>query len=814
MQTGSQRCLSDRTDSPHSPAIPAFSMAAESLPVHSSPLWTGVSTSSFYKADETSIGFPEIQRSKADSVLGRLSNHWEDQTSSRECLSGDQTTAGEFGICGKLGKVPAKGRSEVGISGICHRLGFHDNLLTIQESEGNQTEMLSTLENQGDNSSTVVSDNWNASGNKPSSTSGTPSLSVSAGSEDRRTSPPPLIRVYSDSEPSEFPGSAMVDYLPNGEQWEADPTASPRPDYRVRCIQYGMGGLLQQSPDRRSVVSQGDSSAHQCQRDASSISGRSDICQRQARSPCSAEGRQYNCNVLHQSQGGYALPSSDESHLGDVELVPTEKDFSVSGAPTGQTECCSRSRIEKSGGQFGMETRSKCVSTGDVSSRTMSDRSVCLKAYSTTSGLHKLETRPGIDGYGCTEPELVDSEVLRLPTFLSHWKVPSQSKAGEGSRVGTDSPSLANTTVVPCADVNDSSPTNVSAQHIKSFAQPTQRSSSSCPSRVPETSRMACIRNSLQNQGISKEASELILASWRHNTESAYSCNWRRWETWCQERNYNPLGATIGQILEFLSSEFAGGKQYRTLNSYRSAISMTHPPIDGVVVGKHPIVSRFMRGVFNSRPPQPRYTFTWDVSRVLNHIRVLGSNDTLSLKKLTYKLATILALANASRSSEIHALDVSYMKVSQVGVTFTLGDLTKTSRPGKLRSLFYPVLEQDRILCPVNTLNEYLLRTKKYRLSGRSQSRLFLTVVKPFKPAHKSSIARWIKTLIREAGVDDHFGAHSIRGASTTAATMQGMSVADVMKVADWTSDSTFKNFYYRPMEAPLKSLFTSLTRK
>ena len=103
---------------------------------------------------------------------------------------------------------------------------------------------------------------------------------------------------------------------------------------------------------------------------------------------------------------------------------------------------------------------------------------------------------------------------------------------------------------------------------------------------------------------------------------------------------------------------------------------------------------------------------------------------------------------------------------------------------------------------------------KKYRESGRSQSRLFLTVVKPFKPAHKSTIARWIKTLIHEAGVDDHFGAHSVQGASTTAATMQGMSVADVMKVADWSSDSTFKTFYYRPMQAPLKSLFTSLTRK
>ena len=239
---------------------------------------------------------------------------------------------------------------------------------------------------------------------------------------------------------------------------------------------------------------------------------------------------------------------------------------------------------------------------------------------------------------------------------------------------------------------------------------------------------------------------------------------------------------------------------------------MTHPPIDGVVIGKHPLISRFMRGVFNNRPPQPRYNFTWDVAKVLSHIRSLGTNDTLPMKELTHKLATILALANASRSSEIHALDVKYMTVSHTGVTFTLKKLTKSSRPGKQCSLFYPSLQQDPLLCPVLTLRNYLSRTAKYRKD--QSTNLFLAVVKPYRPVHKSTIARWIKTLIHEAGIDGQFSAHSIRGAATTAAVMQGMSVGDIMKVADWASDTTFKRFYYRPMERPSAnmSLLTSLT--
>ena len=87
-------------------------------------------------------------------------------------------------------------------------------------------------------------------------------------------------------------------------------------------------------------------------------------------------------------------------------------------------------------------------------------------------------------------------------------------------------------------------------------------------------------------------------------------------------------------------------------------------------------------------------------------------------------------------------------------------------------------------------------------------------MVRPFKPVQKVTIARWIKTLIHQAGVGDEFKAHSVRGAAATAANMQGMSVSDILSVADWSSDSTFKRFYYRPMERSPKSILTSLARK
>ena len=67
------------------------------------------------------------------------------------------------------------------------------------------------------------------------------------------------------------------------------------------------------------------------------------------------------------------------------------------------------------------------------------------------------------------------------------------------------------------------------------------------------------------------------------------------------------------------------------------------------------MVCQLLKGIFNSRPPQPRYSFTWDVSVVVKYIRGLGLNTSLSLKLLTQKLAMLWALTSAKRSSELAA---------------------------------------------------------------------------------------------------------------------------------------------------------------
>ena len=77
---------------------------------------------------------------------------------------------------------------------------------------------------------------------------------------------------------------------------------------------------------------------------------------------------------------------------------------------------------------------------------------------------------------------------------------------------------------------------------------------------------------------------------------------------------------TVKDILTFLSDQFDSNLQYRTVNVLRSAISSVHPWIEGKPVGQHPLVTRLMKGIANERPPKPRYTTTWDVTKVTTYL--------------------------------------------------------------------------------------------------------------------------------------------------------------------------------------------------
>ena len=123
--------------------------------------------------------------------------------------------------------------------------------------------------------------------------------------------------------------------------------------------------------------------------------------------------------------------------------------------------------------------------------------------------------------------------------------------------------SLAVTTMVPSASRVVCS-TSHSVPSLPGLADTTGGSSPPVESSIK---RLATIRQSYSEAGISQPAQILPVAAWTDGTSKAYASAWRKWDSWCRERKLNSVQDPVESILEFLTSEFNLGRAYRTLNA-------------------------------------------------------------------------------------------------------------------------------------------------------------------------------------------------------------------------------------------------------
>ena len=248
---------------------------------------------------------------------------------------------------------------------------------------------------------------------------------------------------------------------------------------------------------------------------------------------------------------------------------------------------------------------------------------------------------------------------------------------------------------------------------------------------------------------------------------------------------------------------YDNGLSYSAINSARSALSAFGIIHDGISVGSHPVVIRFMKGIYNLRPPMPKYVKTWDVSLVLKQLRAMSPVKFLSLKNLTLKLAMLLCLILAGRTQSLHLLSIKDMIKDSRSYTLHYSDLLKQTHPGRNN----PVVElkaypPDRRLCCITVLKEYLKRTEHLR---KNNSCLFISYIKPHGPVSKSTLSRWLKTLMCKSGIDvNKYTTHSIRAASASKAKLS-VPIEIILKSVGWSSARTFARFYDKEIENKCK---------
>ena len=183
----------------------------------------------------------------------------------------------------------------------------------------------------------------------------------------------------------------------------------------------------------------------------------------------------------------------------------------------------------------------------------------------------------------------------------------------------------------------------------------------------------SCVRASLVAQGVEGERLNIILDPWRTGTRKQYQTYVTAWLKFCTSISYRH--PTLQKVLDFLTHQYKT-VGYSAVATAQSALS-SFITVNGIKVGEHHLVTRFMSGLFDQKPALPRYTETWDPQIVLNYLTTFPPVDSMSLKRLTLKLLMLMALLSAQRTQTLQKLSLEEMCISPGKYTFYISSLLK-----------------------------------------------------------------------------------------------------------------------------------------
>ena len=222
--------------------------------------------------------------------------------------------------------------------------------------------------------------------------------------------------------------------------------------------------------------------------------------------------------------------------------------------------------------------------------------------------------------------------------------MPTENSTGQRER-HIDRTSVANTNMVPPGSTVTLQPTlDLPTIPQTTSAHITQRTAPI----TPETplNGMSAIRNSFRQYNVSKEVIEVLMASWRPGTKKQYSTYLNKWLEFCSKRTIDYSSPKISEAVEFLMTLHSQGLSYSSINTARSALSSILKLDNCDNFGTHPLVTRFMKGIYELIKPKPKYNQIWDVSQVLDYLKTLYPLEKLSLKELTQKNSHVTSVSN------------------------------------------------------------------------------------------------------------------------------------------------------------------------
>ena len=286
-----------------------------------------------------------------------------------------------------------------------------------------------------------------------------------------------------------------------------------------------------------------------------------------------------------------------------------------------------------------------------------------------------------------------------------------------------------------------------------------------------------------------------MCAGWADSTHKQYNSYFKKWHNFCEERNCNSIESDLKTIIDFLTYLHYQGYSYSGIITAKFALMSLVTVNNSSSWSLDPDLNRFIKGIYNIKPPLPKYSSTWDVDIVLRFLSNWMPLSDLTLKELTLKAVTLVALVSGNRAQSIHQMKLNLFHETQNQMSFYFDCKLKTSNPNKKAQKLILNSFEDSALCVFHTLQEYLRVTKDLR----KDHHFWISWKKPHDSVGRQTISRWLKQTLQLSGINtSEFGGHSTRMAATSKAHAMGVGLSTILNTAGWASQHNFVKFYCR----------------
>lgn len=295
----------------------------------------------------------------------------------------------------------------------------------------------------------------------------------------------------------------------------------------------------------------------------------------------------------------------------------------------------------------------------------------------------------------------------------------------------------------------------------------------------------------------SNEQISLLQKSWRPSTRKIYDCAWKKWLVWARDQGIDPYSPNGNDLAKYLAELHLQHKlSYNTILVHKSAISTLCNVECSGTLSSHPVVKQVLKSISLQKPCHQKPPI-WNIDVLASYIENYNI-DVTNIFQTQRHTAVLLLLCSGRRVHDLTLLSVdpNHCNLFEDSVVFWPIFGSKTDSVDYRQSGWrLSTNPGSRNLDPVFWIKHTIDLLNDIRKSSKCNTLFVNTKGKP-KPASRTIIGGWVKTIMKDSGITATPG--SIRSAVASKNWLDNYPLQDVLSRGNWRSSNTFCKFYRR----------------